>query len=204
MDQSQKKIVFLIIVCIIIFNSCILSRIDRRQNSEYQMAKRITRDELPMFFSKIEKGTEQLYGFSNRDELLTAGVGNPFNNYRFNGSELEKSTTITVPVIVADEYRALSSLDYIKDTLHIVDFGATVLAKEIQLVQKENITLSFVGLLRIYRIDSDFVIMSDNHENLFLPLTSAKLYLSSAGISKIEKFYTQAQILNIIQEIPNE
>jgi hypothetical protein len=177
---------------------------DRRQNSEYQMAKRITGDELPLFFNKIEKGTEQLYGFSNRDEFLKAEVGNPFNNYRFNGSELEKSTTISVPVLVADEYRALSSLDYINNTLHIVDFGATVLAKEIQLVQKQNMTLSFVGLLRIYRINSDFIIMSDNHENLFLPLTSAKIYLASAGMPKIEKFYTQSQILDIIKEIPNE
>jgi hypothetical protein len=57
MNQSQKNIVFLIIVCIIIYNSCALSKPDRRQNSEYQMAKRITKNELPMFFNKIEIGT---------------------------------------------------------------------------------------------------------------------------------------------------
>lgn len=204
MNHSQKNILILIIAWSIIYNSCALSKTDRLKNSEYQMAKQITKEELPMILNKIQQGNEQLYGFNSRDEFQTAEVGNPFNNYSFNGSVMEKLTTITVPVIVADEFRALSSLDYIRDTLHIVDFGASALAKEIQMVQRENIALTFVGLLRVRRIDADFIIMSKGNENLFYPLTSSKLYLSSSGVLKIEKYYTQSQILNIIKVTQNE
>lgn len=97
----------------------------------------------------------------------------------------------------------MARLDYIKDTLQIVDFGAYALAKEIQIIQKENTNLSFVGLLRIYKIRADFVIMSKSNEYIYFPLSSAKIFLQSIG-EPIDIYYGRTQIRNIINSIKNE
>jgi hypothetical protein len=202
--KKQRLFLFLIFIWIVIICSCRTMKKVNIQNSEFSSVEQTLRRDLPVILEKIPAGYELLYGFRNRDEFQKAEPGKPFNYFSYNGSGLEKSSTISVPVIVENEYRALASMDYIKDTLHIVDFGANGLAKEIQLVQNKNSSLFFVGLLRLYRISSDFAIMSQNQDYLFFPLSSAKIYLQSIGVSKIENYYNQDQILKIIKEIKHE
>ena len=197
MNHIYQYRIILLFICVIIYNSCVTLNIDK---SEYSIVKQIAKKELPMVLDKIPLGNELRYGFNNRNEFQLAEIGNPINYYSINNLELVKSPTITVPVIVNGEYKALASIDYVNDSLHIVDFGANELAKEIQIVQKENTNLSIVGLLRVYEISSDFVIMSKNNGNLFIPLTSAKIYLQSLRLTKIEKYYTQGQITEIIKK----
>ena len=201
--NHQYKIT-LLLLWVLIHGSCASLKTTQTYNQEFSQAKQTAQKELSATLEKIPNGTETQYGFNSRDEFQSAEIGNPFNYYGFNGSTLEKSKTVTIPIIVADEFRALASVDYITDTLHIVDFGATELAREIQKVQKENASLTFVGLLRVYQIRSDFVIMAKSNEYIFFPLTSATMYLQSSGLSKAEKHYTQSQIAEIIKSAPNE
>lgn len=58
--------------------------------------------------------------------------------------------------------------------------------------------MKFIGLLRAYKISSDFAIMQENKENVYLPLTSAKMYLTSSG-TPIENFYTQDDLVSILK-----
>ena len=174
------------------------------QNSVDSPFKSTFERELPLILEKIPVNYVLQYGFSNRDEFSKAVAGKPFNYFSYNGSVLEKSSTVIIPVVVGNEFRALASLDYIKDTLHIVDFGANGLAREIQSVQSDNSSLSFVGLLRIYSISIDFAIMAQDQEYLFFPLSSAKAYLQSKGITKIDEYYNHNQVLKLINEIRNE
>ena len=172
-------------------------------NKNYNFNKRdkilqTVQNELPQILEEIPFGKEELYGFRNRNEFLNTTVDEPFQFYTLTDNKLKNTSSYRVPIIVENEFRALATVEYIKDTLHIVDFGANILAKEIQGVCKENTKFKFIGILRIYNIHSDFLVMSNKQENLFIPLTSAKLYLYSVGISDIEKYYTINQIINLL------
>lgn len=154
--------------------------------------------ELPTMLARIPVGSETLYGFNNREEINAATAGQPFEYFGFNDTGFIQSFGFQVPVVVDNQYRSLATMIYTGNEYHLLDFGATVLAKEIQSTQKNYANMKFIGLLRAYKISSDFAIMQENKENVYLPLTSAKMYLTSSG-TPIENFYTQDQLVSILK-----
>lgn len=174
------------------------------QNTAESRSRDTFERELPFILEKIPVNYELQYGFRNREEFSKADAGKSFNYFSYNGSFLEKSSTIIIPVIVGNEFRALASLDYIRDTLHIVDFGARDLAKEIQTIQRNNSNMSFAGLLRIYKVSIDFAIMTQDQNYLFFPMISAKTYLKTTGIPVTENYYNNNQIISLIARIRDE
>jgi hypothetical protein len=195
---------FLFYILIIIISACGTARKAVIQHPEELLFKKTFERELPMILEKIPVNYELLYGFRNRDEFQEAYAGIPFNYFSYNDSVMEKSLAAVIPVLVGNEYRALVSLDYVRDTLHIVDFGAKGLAKEIQEVISNNNSMSFIGLLRIYRVNIDFAILTQSREYMFFPLTSAKSYLRSKGIPVTYEYYNQNQVLTLLSKINNE
>jgi len=181
------------------FSSCIVHRNNNVQKKRNDEVVQITQKELPQILKKIPLGYEENYGFHNREELQNALAGKPFNCYSLIDNELKSTSTFRIPITVEQEFRALATVEYIKDTLHVVDFGANVLAKEIQAVCNENSNMVFLGILRIYSINSDFLVMTEGQQDFFIPLTSAKMYLKNNNFSSIEKYYTKDQIINIIK-----
>ena len=194
----MKKIILhlLIFLIVIFFSSCLTYRND---NKKYHAILLTAQKELSQTLNKIPTGQEELYGFNSKSEIENAEIGKPFEFYTLEDEELKRTSSYRVPVLVADEFRALATIEIINDTLHIVDFGATMLAKEIQTACNENSTMNFVGILRIYSLFSDYVIMSKKQEYFLIPLTSAKIYLKTIGISNPENYYSKNQILNLIK-----
>jgi hypothetical protein len=106
-----------------------------------------------------------------------------------------------LPITVDNQFRALATVEYINDTLHIVDFGSNVLAKEIQTVCNENKQLRFTGILRVYEIYSDFLMVNSKGQNQFIPLTSAKLFLKNNINKPIQRYYNETQIINFLKTV---
>jgi hypothetical protein len=194
--MKKIRLHFLLFLLLIFFTSCLTIKNDNKKQDKVLLT---AQKELSQTLNKIPIGQEELYGFNNRSEIENAGIGKPFEFYMLNDDELKPTSSYRAPVIVADEFRALATVEILNDTLHIVDFGATTLAKEIQTVCKENSKMNFVGILRIYSAFSDFVIMSKKQNYLFIPLTSAKIYLKTIGISNPENYYSKNQIVSFIK-----
>jgi len=178
------------------FTSCLTIKKNNKNFSEITLT---AQKELSQTLSKIPAGYEDLYGFKNKSEIENAEIGNPFEFYKIENEELKKTSSFRVPIIVAEEFRALATIEYIGDTYHVVDFGSTVLANEIQKVCRENPKMSFAGILRVYDIFSDFMMMSKKQDYIFIPLTSAKIYLKTIGISNPENYYSKNQIIQLIK-----
>lgn len=194
--MNKIRMHFSIFLLVIFLSSCLTYKND---NKKYHAVLVTAQKEILQTLNKIPPGQEELYGFNTKSEIENAAIGTPFDFYTIENEELKRTSSYRVPVLVADEFRALATIEMINDTLHIVDFGATILAKEIQTVCNENSTMNFVGILRIYSIFSDFVIMSKKQQYFLIPLTSAKIYLKTIGISNPENYYSKNQLLNLIK-----
>jgi hypothetical protein len=186
-------------ILILFLDACFSLHNESKQKLKTNPIAQIAIKELPGTLGMIPVGKEQLYGFKDRDEFQEAKIDEPFDFFSIQNNNLTKSSTVMVPVTVDNEYRALVSIDSVRGSQHIVDFGAEGLAKEIQQLKNENPNYTFEGLLRIYSISADFLILSDKSGNYYFPLTSARTYIISTGITKTEKYYTYNQVLNLIQ-----
>jgi hypothetical protein len=196
MIRRQFKISLLLIFTLT-YNSCIIKKNSFQKTEKYRISQ-IAIKELPQVLEKIPVGFENSYGFENRDEFLNSKVGVPFKFYTFKNNKLSDTSPYSVPIIVNNEFRALATVEYINDTLHIVDFGSNGLAHEIQSVCKNNNQFNFIGILRVYEIFSDFLIISNKDEKQFIPLTSAKLYLKSIGNKNSDRNLSEYEIVNMI------
>jgi len=193
----KKAIVYFQILLIFsVFTSCLTVK---KNNKNFNEITLTAQKELSQTLKKIPVGYEDLYGFRNKSEIENAEIGNPFEFYKLENEELKKTSSFRVPIIVDGEFRALATIEYIGDTYHIVDFGSTVLANEIQKVCRENPKMSFAGILRLYDIFSDFMVMSKKQDYIFVPLTSAKIYLKTIGISNPESCYSKNQIIQLLK-----
>lgn len=196
---NRNLINILLFFFIISFISCSTIKKNITQKKDFSEIVKIAQKELSQILNKIPNGEEKLYGFNNAEEIANVKINNPIEFYKIENEELKTTSSYRVPITVADEFRALATIEYINDTPHIVDFGANILAKEIQTVCKENSKMNFVGILRIYDMYSDFIIMSKKQNYFFIPLTSAKMYLKSIGISNPDNYYSKSQVLSFIK-----
>ena len=196
--RLMKKNLF-IIALVVVFTSCLSQRETALKKEKYRISQ-TAKKEIPQMLEKIPIGAEKGYGFDNREEFLNSKVGTPFKFYTIKNNQLAENSPYSVPIMVGKEFRAFATVDNVSDTLHIVDFGSTALAKEIQAVCNENKNLSFSGILRVYQIYSDFLVMTKNQEKRFIPLTSAKQYLTSIAYNPNQKLFTETQIINLLKK----
>lgn len=190
----------LLLLSSLFFTSC-LNQKETAQKKEIFKVVQTTKKELPQVLEKIPAGYEQSYGFESKDEFLNSKVGKPFRFFTIKNNQLTDTSPYTLPITVDNQFRALATVEYINDTLHIVDFGSNVLAKEIQTVCNENKQLRFTGILRVYEIYSDFLMVNSKGQNQFIPLTSAKLFLKNNINKPIQRYYNETQIINFLKTV---
>ncbi len=184
-------------ITLLIISVSACSSIKSKSNKNETLVK-AAQKELPSTLKKIPEGKELAYGFKSRDEFKSAKIGEPFKFNTYRNSQFTEESTFSAPVVVDSEYRALATLASINDTTRIVDFGASVLAQEIQQIQQQNPSYQFKGILRVYKFTSDFAILTKDQNSYYFPLTSAKIYLSGKGGIKIENYYTESQLLTLL------
>ncbi len=116
------------------------------------------------------------YGFKSQEEIEHAEIGEAIPVYSIKNNQLEFNSIWRIPIIVDGEFRALLTVESTKDKEYkIADFGARDLAKELQ---KKTKDYPLVGILRSYKLQSDFVIVSDSNKDLkFIPVKSEEIRL---------------------------
>ena len=142
---------------------------------------KVAKLELQDLLHELPEGSEINFGFNNRSEFNSAILGEPFSLYRLENDKLVKSSIITIPLIVNEKFISLLRIDSIENELHIVDFGASELASEIQSETQKYSNLSFNGILRLYSLYIDFIIMSSENVYYYVPLSSARAFMRDSG-----------------------
>lgn len=113
-----------------------------------------------------------LYGISDTLEIQKAEVGTPIPVYYIDHDTLQFSNTWRVPLIINDQFRSLFTVYFDRDAYLIVDFGAVVLAQDIQ---KFISSTPIVGLLRVFPLQRDYFISeTKSKELLFDPIPVSK------------------------------
>jgi len=110
------------------------------------------------------------YGIHNRKEIQLLRFGKPIEMFEIsNKQEIVSSNMWRVPALINNEYRALFTV--IKGQtgeFKNVNYGAVQLANQISKVAGDS---SFIGLLRVHKINEDFFIYSTkNNELEFIPI----------------------------------
>ena len=160
------------IYILIIFLTCI-----QTGYSQDAPSKQIVNDvseQMQAWLYKIPPGSEQQYGFNDRDEFMQANPGEPFLVFTlaphfFTGqlqpddNYLEPTGELRIPVMVGEEYKALLTVVKAQDKWEIVALGAKILAKELQLFSQKPpfSTADQIYILRIYQAYSDFLFTDD-------------------------------------------
>jgi hypothetical protein len=172
---------------------------------------------LAQFLGKIPAGSESLYGFSSRDELLQVKLGTPIPVFTIVPDSTmgdivtaKEYLTITdewrIPITVDGEAKALLTLSKVNGTWKCVDFGAAGLAREIQkFIESHSFdeTRQQLALLRLYQLHADFAMVRDTATSVnaaaFYPLRSASVMLER-NRNPLERVYDLQKLLPVLKE----
>jgi hypothetical protein len=128
-----------------------------------------------------------IYGISDTLEIQKAQAGTPIPVYYIDHDTLQFSNTWRVPLIVDGQFRSLFTIYFDRDAYAIVDFGAVVLAQNIQnYISKTPI----VGLLRVFPLQRDYFITQNTSKELFfdpIPVNKNQKIKLPEIIQKIKK-----------------
>lgn len=120
------------------------------------------------FLKTIPSNICRYYGIKDTTEINIATVGNPIPVYYLDHDTLKFSNTWRVPLLVNQEFRALFTVFNDNGNYSIVDFGATVLANDIQKYTQDN---TILGIFRVFSLQKDFFILqNENSELIFDPI----------------------------------
>jgi len=126
----------------------------------------IAKNRIHSFIDNIPAENITDYGFKSKAEFDKITFGEPVKIYTLKDGNIEFTDTWRVPVVINNEYRSLLTVIKEKEELKAVDFGACVLAKAIS----EKKSDKTIGILRVYKIYSDFIIDEDNKILSFIPV----------------------------------
>lgn len=150
----------------------------------------ILEKELQNALKLMPVGKESDFGFNHRDEFKKAILAAPYelkilskafiqgDFQSLDGLQTETGV-FRFPVSVDNKYRAILSLQKIKDSWKFVDFGATKLSKELYEFEKRHPNNDKKTLLRYLQKGSDFVYfgeVSSFQSSEIYPLESAKRF----------------------------
>jgi hypothetical protein len=161
---------------------------------ENQTIYESVKKELTSFLEVIPLDLEKEHGFNDRTEFAKAV---PASIYRIIGVDAEgkpfQTNLYNVLVSVNGEYRAILTVSHTNGQYEIEAIGATLLAKELQLIEKENpITANQERIvLNVYKRSAGFVTYKDIDapvENAdLIPLASAKAGIAISESNRIAK-----------------
>lgn len=194
----MSKIFRVLPLVLIFFNACFVSKHSPEKSDLLVNVAQVAESELPNMLDRIPAGREAMYGFESREEFRDATTAPPIKSLTIENGEVKAIGSFRVPVVVNGEYRALATVENTADGYHVLDYGATALAKEIQSVCASNSDKQLEGILRIYDINADFLVMRKAKKSMLIPLTSSVLYLNSVGIANIPESYTIEEVIGII------
>jgi len=154
---------------------------------------------LQSVLEKIPTNDEISFGFNSREEFKLAEIGNPLEFIWYSEAKDNSNKTWRVPIIVNGEYRALLNVQSNGNEYKIADFGASVLAEDIQKTMNENTEKNISGVLRLTVITSDFLIVKDGDKEEYLPLTSAKMFINSRNL-ELKKTYSPSDLIELLNK----
>jgi hypothetical protein len=183
-------------------------------DTDVTQVKKTAQEQLQVTLGKIPAGQEVNFGFTSRDEFKSAAAGEIYRMITltsefFEDEKLADKNYIRiqqewrVPVVVNGENRALLTVFGQDSTLNVVDIGATMLAKEIQMKsagqsQKDKF------IFRIYPLTMDFIVFVEHGKTLaegnYYPMNSALMGIPSLDGSMM----TQAEVFQQIKKKSNE
>lgn len=183
----MKKIVTLsFILCLAMFSFA-------QTPEAYRVAKQKVLDasskNLVSFLNNIPEGFEEEHGFHSRSEFKSAQPGSVYAIKGVDEQGKAYSTNFyNVAVVVNDEFRAMVMVELVGNEYVIQTVGASLLAKELQVIENNNTTSkeSEKIMLNFYDKKCGFVAYEATSANLekaeFTPLTSAKSVLTESNV----------------------
>lgn len=156
------------------------------QTKQASIISSAAKAELLDYLNKIPEGQETMFGFNDRAEFLAAEIGNPYEMITLKKDFLKDEKLVSdkdylistnnwrVPIVVANEARALLTVSKIDNQWKVVKIGAKGLANELQIFNRNNIFSGELKMFRVFQLQSDFLL---TEENIVYPLTSAKKLL---------------------------
>ena len=154
---------------------------------------------LQSVLEKIPINDEISYGFNSREEFKQAEIGNPLEFIWYSETKDNSNKTWRVPIVVNGEYRALLNVQNLGNEFKIADFGASVLAEDIQKTMNESTDKNVSGVLRLTAITSDFLIVKNGEKEEYLPLTSAKMFINSRNM-ELQKTYSPSDLIELLNK----
>ena len=142
------------------------------QKVNLEEPQKMVEETMKPFLKAIPSNLLPIYGISDTLEIQNAQVGTPIPVYYIDHDTLQFSNTWRVPLIINDQFRSLFTVYFDRDAYLIVDFGAVVLAQDIQ---KYISSTPIVGLLRVFPLQRDYFISeTKSKELLFDPIPVSK------------------------------
>ena len=154
---------------------------------------------LQSVLEKIPTNDEISFGFNNREEFKLAEIGNPLEFIWYTEAKDNSNKVWRVPIIVNGEYRALLNVQNLENEFKVADFGASVLARDIQKTMNENTDKNVSGVLRLTAITSDFLIVRNGEKEEYLPLISAKMFINSRNL-ELQKTYSPSDLIELLNK----
>ena len=166
-------------------------------HSELANIDKFVQDNINLILEKIPSSQITEFGFQSTEEYT---IAKPAKALYFLIYEDKREINIwRVPITVNGEYRALLNISENNGELKIADFGANLLAREIQQTIISHQNLNFEGLLRSYQKGSDFMIaINENGEKVYIPLNSAIKTFAEKGI-ELKPTYSDNDLKNLLK-----
>ena len=143
----------------------------KNQDSIHTIVIHTIKNSMNLFLDSIPDRSLINYGINDRKEINRITIGKPIGVYNILNDNLYFSNTWRVPITINGEYRALFTvIANSTGEYKIVDFGATLLAKEF-FNKRKNFDIK--GLLRVYELRKDFFIYDVNKDEYeFIPIST--------------------------------
>ncbi len=191
----NTRIITLVLIYLFFFSFTGLSQ---SKSNEKAKLNAFIKENISSVLNKIPQNKEQQFGFNNREEFDIATIGDALQLIHYGDTLNNENYIWRIPILVNGEYRALLTIYQDSNGYKIADFGAAVLAKDIQQKINQNPNRTIYGILRIHSISGDFLIVKDDNTDIYIPLTSAIYYISSKGI-EVKSYYNLADIKKLIK-----
>lgn len=169
-------------------------------------------DGLGYFLERLPTEIIANYGFSSKEELSQATVGDPFRVYTITpdkimsyNKKIEFSSLISptslwlFPVLCHGEVRTILTVDLVQGKQEAVAIGSSRLARQLALIKKKWPSSDGYEhkLVRIYQAKSDFVVLSKDGTTKIIPLYSAAVALQlGEPVEGVYGLYDPAEIIS--------
>ena len=122
---------------------------------------------------KIPPGMEEAFGFNDLEEIRNSSFGIPIKMYYWQNDNMIESNTYRVPIVVNGKMVSLLTVSA-DNEMTTGDFGATLLAQNIQLIS-DSYQVKITGILRVHSITTDFLIFAEMNTSYFIQVTPSVL-----------------------------